>query len=345
LNAFRGKSILVTGAGGSIGSALSLRLAALHAGSLLLLDASEQSLYRLQLSLADAADRGNTRLVLGNVADNALLSEAFDRCSPQIVFHAAAYKHVPLLEDHPLEAIANNTLNTLALAELCQERGVARFVLVSTDKAVAPISILGASKRIAERIALAMGGVVLRLGNVLGSEGSVSEIFERQIADGGPITITDPEAQRYFLTCEEAVDLLLLAAVEARPGALLVPAIDRQQSIASIAEFLVASQARGRTIAVQRIQSRPGDKLREALWSTSEKPESRNNHGFLELGQSSAQPLEGQLPIRLCELRAAVGARNLNLAMKITRDLVPDYSPSQTALERIQQTVSGARPR
>ena len=190
-----------------------------------------------------------------------------------------------------------------------------------------------------------MGGVVLRLGNVLGSEGSVSEIFERQIADGGPITITDPEAQRYFLTCEEAVDLLLLAAVEARPGALLVPAIDRQQSIASIAEFLVASQARGRTIAVQRIQSRPGDKLREALWSTSEEPENRNNHGFLELGQSSAQPLEGQLPIRLCELRAAVGARNLNLAMKITRDLVPDYSPSQTALERIQQTVSGARPR
>jgi FlaA1/EpsC-like NDP-sugar epimerase len=338
LKQFRDASVLVTGAGGSIGSALSLQLATLRLRQLVLLDASEQAIYRLQSMLADAALPVKPHVVLANIADAAHLSEVFGTYRPELIFHAAAYKHVPLLEEHPLEAIANNALGTLALAECATKHNVARVVLVSTDKAVTPISILGASKRIAERIILAHEGVVLRLANVLGSEGSVSEIFLRQIATGGPLTITDPDAERYFLTCEEAVDLLL-ASASAKARSMLVPNLDRQYKISSLAEFLIRTRPSEARPPIVFTGLRPGDKTREALWSTEEGPMPTAKHGHFEMErQASGDPL---LRRELIQLKDAVRERDLPRALEIVLQLVPSYTPSAT-VRTLQRRALGA---
>lgn len=331
-------SVLVTGAGGSIGSALSLQLATLRSRQLVLLDASEQAIYRLQSMLADAALPAKPHVVLANIADAAHLSEVFETYRPDLIFHAAAYKHVPLLEEHPLEAIANNALGTLTLAECATKDNVARVVLVSTDKAVTPISILGASKRIAERVILAHEGVVLRLANVLGSEGSVSETFLRQIAAGGPLTITDPDAERYFLTCEEAVDLLL-ASASAKARSMLVPNLDRQYKISSLAEFLIRTRPSKARPSIVFTGLRPGDKTREALWSTEEGPMPTAKHGRFEMErQASGDPL---LRRELMQLRDAVGERDLPRILEIVLQLVPSYTPS-TTVRTLQRRALGA---
>jgi FlaA1/EpsC-like NDP-sugar epimerase len=334
LDPLRHASILVTGAGGSIGSALSMRLAALGCKELLLLDSSEQSLHHLQSTLNSAQLPTRPRLLLGNAGDAALLTEIFDACQPRFIFHAAAYKHVPLLEEHPLEAIANNALSTFTLAECAKRLDGVRLVLLSTDKAVEPVSILGATKRIAELITVANAGVVLRLGNVLGTEGSVSETFLHQIANGGPITITGREQRRYFLTCEEAVDLLLLAGVEAPAGAILAPAIDRQYSIESLADFLVTAIAPGQIVPLLKAGPRSGDKPYEKLWSSAEEPIRAERLGYLELrywlNESAHEGVATDLPALL----AAVSGRDRIAAMEVVRRLVPDYVPS-TALSSL----------
>jgi FlaA1/EpsC-like NDP-sugar epimerase len=338
LKQFRDASVLVTGAGGSIGSALSLQLARLRPRHLALLDASEQALYRLQSALADARLTAQSHFILANITYAAHLDEIVETHRPELIFHAAAYKHVPLLEEHPLEAIANNALGTLTLAECATKCNVARVVLVSTDKAVTPISILGASKRIAERITLAHQGVVLRLANVLGSEGSVSETFLRQIATGGPLTITDPDAERYFLTCEEAVDLLL-ASASAKARSMLVPNLDRQYKISSLAEFLIRTRPSDARPSIVFTGLRPGDKTREALWSTEEGPRPTAKHGHFEMErQASGDPL---LRRELMQLRDAVGERDLPRALEIVLQLVPSYTPS-TTVRTLQGRALGA---
>ena len=222
LDAVRNQPVLITGAGGSIGSALALRMAALAPPKLILLEASESHLYRLesQWAAAAAANSGvaaQVTPILGSAADRALLDEIFSIHAPRIVFHAAAFKHVPLMEEQPLAAIQNNIFATEILVHAAAAHG-ARVVLLSTDKAVEPASVMGATKRVAEQIVLAHGGTVLRLGNVLASRASVAEVFARQIFLGGPLTVTDPAARRYFLTVDEAVNLLLFAAA-LNPGA------------------------------------------------------------------------------------------------------------------------------
>ena len=221
LDALAQLPILITGAGGSIGSALALRLGALSPPKLVLLEASESNLYALERDWAAAGIATPRSFILGSAADGALLEEVFSAHAPRIVFHAAAFKHVPLMEEQPLAAIANNIFVTETLVRRAAIHG-ARVVLLSTDKAVAPASVMGATKRVGEQIVLASGGTVLRLGNVLASRDSVAEIFARQIAQGGPITITDPAARRYFLTLDEAVNLLLTVAAYSEQSILLV---------------------------------------------------------------------------------------------------------------------------
>ena len=203
--------IVITGGGGSIGSALALRLGALGSQKLVLLEASESNLYALERDWAAALETNPRSAspmtpILGSAGDMALLQEVFATHRPRIVFHAAAFKHVPLMEEHPLAAIANNVFATEILTQVAEAHG-ARVILLSTDKAVEPASVMGATKRVAEQIVLASGGTVLRLGNVLASRDSVTEVFARQIAQGGPVTVTDPAARRYFLTLDEAVSL------------------------------------------------------------------------------------------------------------------------------------------
>ena len=334
--------MLVTGAGGSIGSALSLQLAKLQPRQLTLLDTSEQALYRLQSAFAGAALPIEPNVVLANITGSAHLEEIFENHRPQLIFHAAAYKHVPLLEEHPLEAIANNALGTLNLVECAKKHTIARIVLLSTDKAVAPTSILGASKRIAEQITLAHGGVVLRLGNILGSEGSVSETFLRQIAAGGPVTLTDHSAERYFLTCEEAVDLLL-ASTAAHPGSLLVPDLNRQYSIVSLAEFLLSNCPPHSRPTIVFTGLRPGDKICEALWSSDEQPLFPPERGYLKIEQQTPDTL--LLQRELSRLANAVEERNLLDTLDVVLRLVPGYTPSATVLALLHRSALGASHR
>ena len=327
---------MVTGAGGSIGGALSLRIADLHPRRLVLIDASEQALHRLQSSLAGSGLREKASIVLANVMDTMHLDEIFEAHRPQLIFHAAAYKHVPLLEEHPLEAIANNSLGTFRLTESAKKFGIRKVVLLSTDKAAAPISVLGASKRIAEQITIANDGVALRLANVLGTEGSVSETFLRQIDAGEPITLTDPSAERYFVTLEEAVDLLLASATVPEGAALLAPNLERQYRVAELAEYLVSFCLPGASLDFTVTGLRAGDKQREALWSGEEQPYVADKNGYFAIKPAAIEHLF--LRHKMDALDSALRERDLAQAMEIVLQLVPDYAPSAGLLALIEKS-------
>ena len=322
-------SILITGAGGSIGSALALRLGALGPVKLILLETAESNLYALQRDWASARAICATNFILGSAADEAMLDEIFAAHAPRIVFHAAAFKHVPLMEEQPLAAIANNIFATQTLTRVAAAHG-SRVVLLSTDKAVAPASVMGATKRVAEQIVLASGGTVLRLGNVLASRDSVAEIFARQIAEGGPLTVTDPAARRYFLTLDEAVNLLLTAATYTSSAALFAPVLGTTHSIADLARFIAHKLSPEREIAIEFTAPRTGDKETEVLWSANEQTSPASCDGMLLVETTLLTTV--QLASRLTDLRTALDARDLSDALAHLRTLVPNYTPSNAVL-------------
>lgn len=318
--------ILITGAGGSIGSALAYRLASAGARTILL-ESSENSLNDLQQDLAGVS--ANLNFYLGNVSDRRLLDEVFSLHRPSLVFHAAAHKHVPLIEEQPLAAIANNVFASETLVTAASAHN-ARVVLVSTDKAVAPASMMGATKRLAEQLVLTSGGTVIRLGNVLSSRGSVTEFFARQMASGLPLTVTDPAARRYFLTIAEAVELLLSAANEPQSPVLLAPLLPKPHFIADLARFMARALAPDRESAIEFTHLRPGDKESELLWSESETPHPATADTLVCL--RSPLPARSQLQALLATLRRAVESRDLSAALAALCVLVPDYTPSQAVL-------------
>ena len=319
--------ILITGAGGSVGSALAFRLASAGA-HIILLESAEGGLFDLQRGVANLASKPCMTFYLGSVADRSLLDEIFAIHRPQFVFHAAAFKHVPLIEEQPLAAIANNIVATQNLVDASVNH--ARVILLSTDKAVAPASIMGATKRVAEQIVLISGGTVLRLGNVLPSRGSVSEVFGRQIAAGLPLTVTDPAARRYFLTIAESVDLLAAAAADPRRPALFVPLLPAPQFISDLARFMAHSMAPDRDASIEFTFLRAGDKESEQLWSATETPHPASANGLIHLDSPSIA--RGQLQSLIAILRDAVKARDLSAALDAVRVLVPDYTPSNAVL-------------
>ncbi len=338
LRAIADTPLLITGAGGSIGSALALRMAQLGTASMVLLEASENRLHQLVQALAGVEARGGAAFVLGNAGDGATLEEIFSIHRPRIVFHAAAHKHVPLLETQPFAAIANNVFATETLVAAAAKHGT-RVVLLSTDKAVQPTSVMGATKRIAEEMVLARGGTALRLANVLGSSGGVTEIFGEQIAHGGPLTVTDPEARRYFLAMEEAVDLLLAAAyitANAGSAAVLAPALDADYSITELAGFMAHALAPGRELPIHFTGLRPGDKLVERLWDVGESA-SPAAEGLLSI--RSKRPEAGDFANGVAALRGALQERDLAAALKQLRALVPGYRPSENVLALAQNCV------
>lgn len=341
IEALRQQPILITGAGGSIGSALALRLAALAPSMLVLLEASESNLYALQRDWAElqtANPRASCPMapVLGSVADQPLLDEIFALHAPLIVFHAAAFKHVPLMEEQPLAAISNNVFATQTLTETATAHG-ARVVLLSTDKAVQPASVMGATKRVAEQIVLSSGGTTLRLANVLASRDSVAEVFTRQIAQGGPVTVTDPAARRYFVTLDEAVNLLLIAAAHPKPGTLLAPVLPATHFIADLARFMVRELAPSREIPIEFTGLRPGDKETELLWPSGASTFPTNLAGVVCV-ETPLLPAS-QLAARLVSLRQAIELRDLDAALTQLRRLVPDYTPSQALLALSRQSA------
>lgn len=338
LGSFADMPLLITGAGGSIGSALALRLAQACSPRMVLLDASENHLYRLQQALDGAKIKTCPALVLGSAGDVATLDEIFFAYGPRLVFHAAAYKHVPLLERQPFSAIANNIFATEKLLSVAARHG-ARVVLVSTDKAVQPVSVMGATKKIAETMVLSNNGIVLRLANVLASSGGVTEIFAQQALRGGPLTVTDPAARRYFLTMTEAVSLLLAAgniAADGDSNALLVPDLASDHSIAALAGFIARKFAPGCELAVRFTGMRPGEKLTERLWDDGERLRPAKD-GLLTIYPHHSKP--SSLVNHLASLRIAQNERDLTAALAQLRTLAPGFLPSEAVQTLAQESA------
>ena len=294
----RGRTVLVTGAGGSIGSELCRQLAQLEVSKLVLVEQGESSLFAIEQELRE---RGECQLVavVADVRDATRMERVFQAHDPAVVFHASAYKHVPLMEQHPLEAVRNNAMATRTLTELAARHGVDRFVLVSTDKAVNPQTVMGASKALAEWIIEAMAQehsqttfVAVRFGNVLKSSGSVVPTFERQIARGGPITITDERMTRYFMTIAEAASLIVLAGGVGAGGEIFVLDMGQPVKIVDLAREMIrlAGLEPDRDIAIEYTGIRPGEKLHEGLWEESEKPESTHHEKLLQSRRAPISP-------------------------------------------------------
>jgi FlaA1/EpsC-like NDP-sugar epimerase len=269
-----GKRVLVTGAGGSIGSELCRQLDRFTPRELIMLDRDESALHAVQLSLRGRALLDDASLILADLRDADAVRAILAERRPQVIFHAAALKHLPLLESHPAEAVKTNVWGTQTLLDAAVEAGVERFVNISTDKAANPSSVLGYSKRITERLTAHAGtrgpGTFLnvRFGNVLGSRGSVLTAFTRQVATGGPITVTDPEVTRYFMTVQEAVQLVMQAAVIGTDGEALVLEMGEPVRISEVARQL-ADQAPD-DVEIVYTGLRPGEKLHEELFGDGE---------------------------------------------------------------------------
>ncbi len=239
------KVIMVTGGGGSIGSELCRQIAKFNPKELIIFDIYENNAYDLQNELLRKYKNLNLKTLIGSVRDRKRLNNIFKEYKPQVVFHAAAHKHVPLMEDSPGEAIKNNVLGTLNTAELASEYGVERFVLISTDKAVNPTNVMGATKRLCEMVIQSIDKesdtefVAVRFGNVLGSNGSVVPLFKKQIAEGGPVTLTHKDITRYFMTIPEASQLVLQAGAYAKGGEIFFLDMGQPVKIYDLAENLI----------------------------------------------------------------------------------------------------------
>lgn len=274
----QGRRILVTGAGGSIGSELCRQIARCEPAQLLLLGHGENSIFTITNELRRDLPDLNLQPLIADIRDAGRLGALFARFQPEIVFHAAAHKHVPLMEDNPEEAVTNNVLGTRNLLELAERHAVDHFIMISTDKAVHPSSVMGATKRVAERlvqdVACRTGRcyVAVRFGNVLGSRGSVVPFFQEQIAHGGPITVTHPEVKRYFMTIPEAVQLVLQAAVLGQGGEIFVLDMGEPVKIVDLARDLIrlAGLREGKDIEIVFTGLRPGEKLFEELFLEGE---------------------------------------------------------------------------
>jgi FlaA1/EpsC-like NDP-sugar epimerase len=275
-----GETVLVTGAGGSIGAELCRQIARLGAARLVLVDNSERALFEIGRELVDERDYAAIAEVLADVGNRAKMRRVFEQYRPAVVFHAAAYKHVALMEANPVESVRNNVLATRIVADAAAELGAKRFVLISTDKALNPAAVYGQCKALCEWIVESYGTrrdvstrfVAVRFGNVLGASGSVIPIFRRQIERGGPVTVTHPEMSRFFMTIPEAVSLVVQAGALGSGGQLFVLDMGEPVQILDVARKMIRLSGKepDRDIAIRFVGARPGEKLQEELWSENE---------------------------------------------------------------------------
>jgi FlaA1/EpsC-like NDP-sugar epimerase len=348
---FADKTVLVTGAGGSIGSELCRQLAHPHLGRvrrLLLLDSAETPLYDIHRQVA-ATLGARAVAVLASVRDLPRLRELVVSERPDVILHAAALKHVPLCEEHPLEALRTNTLATARLADLAREQGVPHFTLVSTDKAVAPSCVMGATKRAAETYvqSLAPGArtrfAAVRFGNVLGSNGSVLPLFREQIARGGPVTVTDPRATRFFMTIPEACGLILQATRIAEGGEIYLLDMGEPVRVLDLAHNLIRLHGYepGQDIEVRIIGLRPGEKLHESLLDEAEEAEPLRQARLLRIRGPAPSPR--RCHALLAELESAHLQRDGERASRALRSLVPTFRPSPPRLPAPTSAPAGPR--
>ena len=282
----KNKTVLVTGGGGSIGSELCRQIAMYGPKELIIVDIFENNAFDIQQELIEKYPELNLKVLIASVRNEHRINQIFEECKPDIVYHAAAHKHVPLMENSPNESIKNNVFGTYKTAEAAAKSGVSKFVLISTDKAVNPTNIMGASKRICEMIIQMMNNrykdtnfVAVRFGNVLGSNGSVIPLFKRQIEAGGPVTVTDPNIIRYFMTIPEAVSLVLQAGAFAKGGEIFVLDMGEPVKILDLAKNLIRLSGYGEDeIEIKFTGLRPGEKLYEELLMSEEGLQNTENN-------------------------------------------------------------------
>ena len=338
-----GSTVLVTGAGGSIGSELCRQIAALGAEQIVLVDQSENALVQIDHELQNERGFLSTIPALADVKEPAKIGRLFERHKPSVVFHAAAYKHVPLMEANPLESVRNNVLGTKVLAELAAEHGAKRFVLVSTDKAVRPKNVLGQTKAISEWIVAAAAArdgngtsfIAVRFGNVLASSGSVIPLFRRQISLGGPVTVTHPEMERYFMTIPESVQLVIQAGALGKSGDIFVLDMGDPVKILDLAQNMIRLSGKepDRDVPIEFIGARPGEKLKEELWGDGEVSTATSHPKILRASSAPIDPV--WLDEELADLERLVETGE-------TVDVVARLSEMVASPRRVQGASGGA---
>ncbi|WP_333579624.1 nucleoside-diphosphate sugar epimerase/dehydratase [Mesotoga prima] len=326
-----GRTVLITGAGGSIGSELCRQISPLGPGRLLLAGKGENSIYEISQEIGSLFPDLKVSQLIGDVADRSRMRYIFNKMRPQVVFHAAAHKHVPIMEENPTEAFRVNSLGTYNIASLADEFGVETMVVISTDKAVRPSSVMGVSKRIAEEFVRSISSRsntkfgIVRFGNVLGSRGSVIPLFKKQIQSGGPVTVTDPRMTRYFMTIPEAVTLVLQAGAFSGDGDVFVLDMGEPVKISSLANEMItlAGYIPHQEIEIKYTGVRPGEKLFEELVLTNEELIQTKHPKIFRLKMNEAMDEEALLKT-VSRLRTAVEESDFEELNRITSEIVDD---------------------
>lgn len=331
-----GKRVLVTGAGGSIGRELVAQVLAYVPASILCIDQAELAIFDLQQEVLQQNDpAGLSQTLILDVHEVVEVEKVFKSFQPEVIFHAAAHKHVNLMEAQPVEALKNNFFTTAGLARLASASGVERFILISTDKAINPTSVMGASKRLAELSLLEQQGVAgnttkfmaVRFGNVLGSSGSVIPIFKRQIAAGGPVTVTDPEVTRFFMTVHEAVGLVLQSATQGDGGEIFVLDMGKSMKIVDVARQMIALSGyiEGEGIEIEFIGLQPGEKLYEEVQHLSETLQPTNHSRVMRFVAEG--PRADSIESIATALGSASSVSDPNEIKRTIQRFIPEYTP------------------
>ncbi len=338
-----GKRVMVTGGGGSIGGELARQICRFGPRSLILLDHSENGLFHINLELEGKWPGVGIELVVADIRDRDKMDKIFKKYKPEVVFHAAAHKHVPMMEFHPDEAVMNNIIGTKNVAELADEYGAERAVMISTDKAINPTSVMGASKRVAETLVKELGSrknntkfVAVRFGNVLESNGSVVPMFKKQIAEGGPVTVTDREVKRYFMTVSEASQLVIQAGGLGGGGEVFVLDMGEPVKIVDLALNLI--QLSGLTpnedIKIEYIGLRPGEKLFEELLTEKERNRVLGDSGHEKIFIAETEEVdEEKLEKDVEELERLAKEMDADGVVRKLQEMVPSYQPNREMLE------------
>lgn len=337
------KTVLVTGAAGSIGSEIARQVASYSPSKLILLDQAESALYELQLEIEESYGSNFAELVIGDVRSEYRMRQVFQSFEPQIVYHAAAYKHVPMMEENPSEAVRTNIMGTKVCVDLANEFKAKKFVFISTDKAVNPTNVMGASKRVAEIYAQSKNNVsetkfiTTRFGNVLGSNGSVIPLFKRQIEKGGPITVTHPEITRYFMTIPEACQLVLEAGMMGNGGEVYIFDMGPSVKIADLAKKMVrlSGLELGKDIHIKYVGLRPGEKLYEELMADKEN-HINTHHPQIMIGKVQEYSFD-EIERKVSELSEAHDKFNNSLLVRKIKEVVPEYKSKNSVYEKLDK--------
>lgn len=342
-NYLDGKTVLVTGCGGSIGSELCRQIAKYKPGRIVLLDSSESNLFHIQMEMQNDKGCRHSEAILGQVQDEVLMDNIFDKYKPKVVFHAAAYKHVPMIEKNPWQAVFNNIVGSRVVMEMALRHHVDRFVLVSTDKAVRPTNVMGASKRVTELIMQCLQGretrfMAVRFGNVVGSSGSVIPFFRSQIEKGGPVTVTHPEVNRFFMTIPEATQMILQAGTMGQGGEIFILRMGTPVKIADMARDLIRLSGKEPDVDIKIVYTglREGEKLYEELITVGEDILPTSHRKVMVLGSDtyfkgigSPQEAKKNLYRELDEL-VKIAARHDSKGIKAKlKEIVPEYTPQE----------------